>query len=696
MTLGIWIARGLTLGVILGLLESLLAAFSGRKLPLLYLLSVVGVDAMVGAAIGLTIFLLYRVFKVRSPADPALALPALCAGAAVFLFAQMAAIFFGVRGLPGFLGIVALGVTLAALVPLGTRLLSLGKATNHEPALAMALVAVVSFLVGGHYFTRRVFVSYLSAGAVLFNLAISLALVGVVFGLNRISRHRSKESPSAATVTFFTSAIALVVILASWFSLSLNQAEISIPAKGVANDQERPSVILITVDTLRADHTSVYGYERRTTPHLERFAEHSVTYGRAVSPSSWTLPAHASVFTGTFPRTHGAHYLQPEGEGADGLLAPPWGGPLGAPLDDANLTLAEILSDHGYATAAVVANSAYLHRAFNLDQGFAFYDDRVHRVFDYEPVVHGLLRYFPLTYNRLIKSYPLAAEVNEVAFQWLERNHQNPFFLFLNYMDPHGPYSPPSPFEDAFPDRLRVLDPLRASVRHQEVDEDVIKHYVSLYDGEVAYTDQALGVLFDKLRELKIFDKSLVIVTSDHGEFFGEHGMWEHGFGPYEDVHRVPLIVKYPSSTRVGVDNVLVQTVDILPTVLETLGIAIPAAVQGHSLDGMEHPVMTEQYLNTYFVASFGDRFNRGYRSWYRFPWKFVLYSDGSDALFRLDEDPGEEHDVSSAEPTVAASLKRDLEEFVSSIEPFVSRPRGRQQPNEDVLKRLRALGYVQ
>jgi arylsulfatase A-like enzyme len=312
----------------------------------------------------------------------------------------------------------------------------------------------------------------------------------------------------------------------------------------------------MTLDTTRADHLGVYGYERPTSPNLDELAAHAEVYEKAYSTSSWTLPAHASLFTGRYPRSHGMRH-DPAGELvlADAIDAPE--GIRARGLSDEALTLAEILQAAGYRTGAVVAGP-WLHRSFGLSRGFVHYDDEA---------VHSARR---------------AAEVTDGALRWLEQGDE-PFFLFLNYFDPHAPYAPPPRYRKTFLPRGAEVN-LRSS-----------RQAPALYDAEILYMDEQVGRLLRALRERGLYDDTLVIVTADHGELLGDRGTWGHERYLWEPLVRVPLVVKRPGPRQPGRrEQAPISIVDVLPLVLEAVGLEPPGGVQGVLRRRPEQPFLAE------------------------------------------------------------------------------------------------------
>jgi len=349
------------------------------------------------------------------------------------------------------------------------------------------------------------------------------------------------------------------------------------PQPRAAAADARPDVILIVLDTVRADHLSVYGYGRDTTPTLRAAADRGATvYTHATVPSNWTLPSVASILTGQTPWRHGAEISaeHPEGVG----------------ISAASPLLAETLSRAGYRTAAVVANPL-LDPEFGFDRGVASYE-----FVPAENVFTPLSRPFLLRQavrNLAAASLPFAppddeaadaAAVNRMAVRALRSMAavHGPFYLFLNYMDAHAPYLPPPPFDTRYPGKdpafrwpawgSRPLTP-----RERE-------HAISQYDGALAYLDHELGALFGTLDALGRSDNSLVVVIGDHGEAFDDHGVVGHGVSLYQTQIRVPLIVKYPHAPAGGRVDAPVSALDVVPTVLEAAGVPAPADADGRSL----------------------------------------------------------------------------------------------------------------
>ncbi|MBW2397903.1 MAG: sulfatase [Deltaproteobacteria bacterium] len=444
-----------------------------------------------------------------------------------------------------------------------------------------------------------------------------------------------------------------------------------------------PSVLLVTIDTTRVDHLSTYGYPRETTPNLSRLARESVRYTRAWSVSPWTLPAHASLFTGLVPAVHGAH----SDLGASTTLADAIDGPL-APmasvgrLGDDTLTLAEILAERGYRTAAFVGGP-WLKRPFGLMQGFEVVDDDVSDVVGRR-----------------------ADELTDAALAWLAVvDPRDPVFLFVNYYDPHWPYDPPPGFDDfpsareAFelPPNLGELISGRTSLSDSE--REVV---LARYDGEIRYADHHLGILLEAVMARPDGDRTLVIVSSDHGEAFGEEGRYFHSYWLSEELLRIPLIVRYPDLRGAGtVDESTVQISDVPRIIVDALGLELPVAGK---LPGEREVAFAELYRQKLAISFSRARFDRDLEAAIRWPFKLIRSDRGSRELFRLGE--VREHSAlelapGSVQPAGGPPAERSaMNELTSSLDEHRARAKTtaptRPLVDDGTRELLRKLGYTE
>ena len=424
-----------------------------------------------------------------------------------------------------------------------------------------------------------------------------------------------------------------------------------------------PDVILVSWDTTRADHLSTYGYERETSPNLTAFAHDARRYRNARSTAGWTLPGHASMLTGLFPATHGARlsgsFLGTES--IDGRRN------VAYPLAPEHTTLAEMLRDRGYQTAGFVGNYAYLYRDYGLSQGFSVYDDAPGVMLRIRPAAMSLVQHFVPGFY--LKTYRSAREINAHALAWLDRAPAGrPVFLFLNYMDAHHPWYTERPF-DRWTRDLPAVRWLATKNLYTHAVKPIAKNEAAYiagsYDGQLAFTDHAFGELLDGLRARGRYENALVIMTADHGELIGDHGIMGHmGRMLYEPLLHIPMVVKYPGATRPrDVADEPVQLVDIVPTVAQVTGAKLSAEVEGTPLDSPDkHPIFAEEWINPYLVKGFGETYNRTIRVVIEGGYKLIATSRGDRMLFDLDRDPGEEHDLAAAEPERVEHLAGVLE----------------------------------
>jgi arylsulfatase A-like enzyme len=300
-------------------------------------------------------------------------------------------------------------------------------------------------------------------------------------------------------------------------------------------------IILISLDTLRADHVGVYGYYRNTTPFIDAFAEESIVFENAVVQAPTTLPSHMSIMTSLYPHSHGVKR--------------------NTSLPSENLTLAELLQQGGYKTAAFV-DGGWMRAVFGFSQGFETYDGE-------EKI--GIAKILPK------------------VKKWVDKNKSHPFFLFMHCYDIHSPYDPPPPYDMMFQDTVYTgsfvagTENLRLAAWNQiRLSDQDLRYTIALYDGGIRYTDEMIGEFFAYLRNAGLYDNSLIIVTSDHGEEFMEHGSFLHWRLYYRPNLHVPLIMRVPTLTKkeMRIDT-FVQSIDLLPTILDFAKLPPPPGSTG-------------------------------------------------------------------------------------------------------------------
>ena len=385
------------------------------------------------------------------------------------------------------------------------------------------------------------------------------------------------------------------------------------------------SIVLITLDTLRADRLGCYGFPGNSTPNLDALAKEGVLFEQATSTVPLTLPSHASILTGLLPPHHG---VRDNG---------------GVPLPDSRTTLAERFQKAGYATGGFVG-SWVLERRFGVAQGFERYSDRFGA-------------------DELQKR---GDAVMEDALAWIDEVRAQRFFAWVHLFDPHLPYDPPEPFRSRFgTDR---------------------------YQGEVAFTDELVGRIVSRLRERGLLERTLVVVTADHGESLGEHGEANHGFFVYDATVAVPLIVRTPWGLR-GKRRTQVSLVDVFPTVLDLAGLPAEPGIDGQSLV----PALLDPGRDLGHVAYSESLYPRFHYGWHELralrdgAWKLV------DAprveLYDLARDPGEKENLARAKARTAEEMRVALRRKVPADDPAAAAARPALDP--ETQQRLAALGYV-
>jgi arylsulfatase A-like enzyme/Flp pilus assembly protein TadD len=411
-------------------------------------------------------------------------------------------------------------------------------------------------------------------------------------------------------------------------------AEAQTPAKPALN------VVLITIDTLRADHVGCYGYKQIKTPNIDGLAADGVRFESAFAVVPVTLPSHSSMLTGTYPMLSGMHDFS------------------GNKLSPLQPTLASVLKQAGYQTGAVIG-AAVLDSRFGLNQGFDFYYDH----FDFSRLDEANLDEMERPGN----------VVADVALDWLARNSQKKFFLWMHLYDPHFPYRPPEPYS-----REYAAQP---------------------YDGEIAFADEQVGRLLRFLKEKGIYQNTVIVLCGDHGESLGEHGEKTHGFFIYNSTMHVPLIIRLPenrlpenAAARAVADPV--SLVDLMPTILGAVGLEIPSQVQGRSLLPELRSDRTERD-RTLYGETFMPRIH--------FNWSELRGSENTkyhfiDAprpeLYDLAKDPGEVHNLFSEKKAVAEEMRAKL---VGMIRDYSAGKEMAEKAGLDpaLMERLKALGYA-
>lgn len=442
------------------------------------------------------------------------------------------------------------------------------------------------------------------------------------------------------------------------------------PVSGASTGTQRPNILLISVDTLRADHLSCYGYDRPTSPNIDRLARDSVVFEDAMSVTSWTLPSHLSMLTSLYPQVHGV---------MEGQMRLP---------EKAKLCT-ELMKAAGYSTFGVVA-APFLNHQFGYSQGFDLYEDFSGGDKDTFDKI-----------RRAIQEEVPAKKIHHRALEILDGRKTGPFFMFLHYFDPHLDYSPPPPYDTMFdPDYEKDLNGRKGYDSHDRVPLEMnprgLKHLVALYDGEIASVDGYIGKLRHYLREQQIYDDMLIIFTADHGEEFWEHGKQGHRKSLYVESVHVPLIVKFPHNKWKGRRIVrTVGTADIVPTIFAVAGIDPDPVFDGRNLVPMAQTKGSDAWPEMPYFFELDDKFE-GVRLG---NWKLLRQKSGPQhrKLFDLSSDPRELHNVDDTLPEKLAELEAILDHWRQTAAQK-SGNIGRAQLFEysrDMDEALEELGYV-
>lgn len=466
-----------------------------------------------------------------------------------------------------------------------------------------------------------------------------------------VSKNLNERKPFPWTKCIVLGAILLLVARTIWLLPRTHWSVTDVSrAAGTGGNLSRTAItaetprniVLISIDTCRADHLGCYGYSRKTSPNVDALAAEGVLFNHAVAPVPITLPSHSSMLTGTIPPYHKVR------DNVNYRLA------------GANVTLAEILRENGFVTGAVVG-AFVLNSRFGLDQGFDTYDDKISKT----------QRSTTLFYSNERK----AEDVTYAANTWLERHRDDKFFLFLHYYDPHFPYDRHKRFS------FKTLPFLAPSKKDR-------------YDGEVAYTDYWVGQVIKKLKDLGLYGSTMIVLTGDHGEGLGQHSELSHSYFIYHSTLHVPLIIKapgWPEGERI--DNVA-GLIDIVPTVCGALGIPVPPGVHGRDLSAFfsnngagfdQRYLFCESLYPTKldwgpFLGLIGSR------------WKYIHTS--SPELYDLVEDPLETRNLLNHRPRQGRVMQEKLELILqrSSVNAVAD---GKVGLDDEARKRLQSLGYI-
>jgi arylsulfatase A-like enzyme len=450
-------------------------------------------------------------------------------------------------------------------------------------------------------------------------------------------------------------------------------------AKAPVSAEARPNVLFILVDSLRSDRLSGNGYPLPTSPHLDALAAEGVSCKSVLATSTWTVPTHASLFTGLYPSSHGAYSLF-------------------STLEDSVPTLAQILTKNGYSTLCLY-NNPLLSPASGLGRGF---EESLGIEHDQKT---------SLTLVRLFKKFLAKATPTEqimaLTRRWAERSRElrRPYFIFMNLFDVRGALLPKEPYFSEFSKSVKKKDlnlslvrklSRRLRSRQEKLDilaklgQEDLRYLAAIYDSLVRYEDEWIGLLIGRLKAAGLLENTLILVTADHGEFLGEHSMLGHLTEKlYDPVLRVPLILWYPEKLSPGVIEDTLSMTDIFPTLLTLIGLKehIPPGIQGVDFLADKPPAEV--------LIEFWDDGRKAFvRALYARPWKLIAYPDGKLEIYDLVRDPGEQNDLFTLQPEKARELNDHLQARVQSLKP---RPlKVDERKKREMVELLKSLSYIE
>lgn len=421
------------------------------------------------------------------------------------------------------------------------------------------------------------------------------------------------------------------------------------------------NVLIITIDSLRADHLSCYGYKRDTTPNIDMMAKSGALFTTAISQAPWTKPSVASLFTSSYMTIHNVWYSYKETR--DYAIS--------CKMSNDMVTLAEILKIHGYETAAF-GQKFHLRQEFGFKQGFGSFNMRLGR----------------------------SLNITNNVLSWLQEKQPNKFFIYIHYDDAHFPYNPPDKFKmyDIYKSTANITGENIQTIRRGtlKLSEEDVNHVIASYDGEIKCVDEKINILMNKLHDMGYGDNTIVVILADHGDEFMEHGGVAHGHSLYGELTHIPLIIK--SSTIPGnirVDG-LAQSIDIAPTILDFLDLQPDKEWEGKSLVPL---IFKGEAVHDYVYSEHKGYNSKDFlRSIQSTKWKLIRnYYKKQSLLFDLENDPGEFVNVKDRYPKIAAKLESQLSKWLkkerskSNTSQFMSAIK----IDEATKERLKSLGYA-
>lgn len=440
----------------------------------------------------------------------------------------------------------------------------------------------------------------------------------------------------------------------------------------------KPNIIIVILDAVRSNNLTAYGYQKHTTPNLDNMLSSCMLYENTISSSYWTMPSIASLFTGTYSSKHSLIYD-------------------GDKLNKNFITMAEFLKNIGYNTIGIcphpyVSKYTELNRGFNIFQDFSGNDRNIRNILFqrgkslYKRIQHNNF-VKRMVWNLITNSDQYATKTNQEFFSLINNmNIDDPFFCYIHYNEAHTPYILPNSYRQSFLDFKTNKNPWEVSqdyikyyIEETEITEEDFKILRSLYDGAIKYLDNKLHELIVFLKEKGLWDDTLLIITSDHGEQLGEHDLFFHVFSLYDYLIKVPLIIKYPKYLNVkGTNNEIVQNVDVFPTIVDLLNVCdddLNNQFQGNSLLSDKIKNRHPKYAISELIKPFGPpmikhkekllKYDRTLTCIRTKKYKYIKSSDNMNEFYNLDNDPTEENNLIENESEVKQLLKEELDHWI-------------------------------
>jgi arylsulfatase A-like enzyme len=542
------------------------------------------------------------------------------------------------------------------------------------------LGAFFVFLICMYYVhTSLISKSILDLISVIATFALFILSLVVFVILNKVVLKSLSRLENFNVLSFFQKSGALIFLLAIisfipsfyyFYTFPLCPYGIAAPEKGSFQNADNYNVILITIDTLRADFLGCYGLEKISTPNIDNLSKSGVQFSNTIAQSSLTTPSHSSILTGTYVQTHGSK------DNCEYMY-------------DSSFTLAEALKNSGYMTAAFISAFPLQSNCCSTDKGFYVYNDNFSRFETFKKLkITRVLDKLDLIKVNLIEQK--AEFANSKVLYWLKKNYQKKFFLWIHYYDPHTRYNPPGHYESMYyPDYRGEVDGNHHDLKYWEKmrQEDTLK-MISLYKGEISYVDEQIGILFSELTKLGLMNKMLIVLTSDHGEGLAEHNQYFVHQTLYDHDLRIPLILYNKNSFPEGsVIDEQVQSVDIMPTILDILNIPIPESVEGSSLLNLINNIKTG-----WEEVAYSER--RQYYSVRSPSWKLIQSENDESELYNLEKDQAELTNLFNTKHIVSAELSKMLEEWKEK-EKHIDGAKKQKVLTDEEIKKLRSLGYI-